>query len=86
MLKIPNKAALLATAALLSLPSLPISPVLAEAPSLGNGILCVARGKTDKGTKIYFYTSVIEKMGLKPRPLAIAEGGFIQVSEKQLNR
>jgi hypothetical protein len=28
----------------------------------------------------------IEKMGLKPRPLAIAEGGFIQVSEKQLNR
>jgi hypothetical protein len=45
MLKIPNKAALLAAVTLLSfLPSLPIKPVWAEAPSLGNGILCVARG------------------------------------------
>ena len=73
MLKIPNKAALLATAALLSLPSLPISPVLAEAPSLGNGILCVARGKTDKGTKIYFYTSVIENFRSETPPFY---GGF----------
>ncbi|GCL51751.1 hypothetical protein NIES3804_33320 [Microcystis aeruginosa NIES-3804] len=49
MLKIPNKAALLASVTLLSLPSLPIKPVLAQAPSLGNGILCVARRKTDRG-------------------------------------
>lgn len=61
MLKIPNKAALLAAVTLLSLPSLPIKPVLAQAPSLGNGILCVARGKTDRGTKIYFYTSMTHR-------------------------
>lgn len=57
---------------MLSLPSLPIKPVLAEAPSLGNGILCVARGKTDKGTKIYFYTSVIDNASIqRKRPVAV---------------
>ncbi|MDB9542768.1 hypothetical protein PN472_06325 [Microcystis aeruginosa CS-1036] len=48
-----------------------IKPVLAQAPSLGNGILCVARGKTDKGTKIYFYTSVIDDASIqRKRPVA----------------
>jgi hypothetical protein len=57
---------------LLSLPSLSIKPVLAQAPSLGNGILCVARGKTDKGTKIYFYTSVIDDASIqRKRPVAV---------------
>ncbi|WP_230458549.1 hypothetical protein [Microcystis aeruginosa] len=49
-----------------------IKPVLAQAPSLGNGILCVARGKTDKGTKIYFYTSVIDNASIqRKRPVAV---------------
>ncbi|MDB9403238.1 MULTISPECIES: hypothetical protein [Microcystis] len=49
-----------------------IKPVLAQAPSLGNGILCVARGKTDKGTKIYFYTSVIDDASIqRKRPVAV---------------
>ncbi|GCE61728.1 hypothetical protein MiAbB_03668 [Microcystis aeruginosa NIES-4285] len=57
---------------MLSLPSLSIKPVLAQAPSLGNGILCVARGKTDKGTKIYFYTSVIDDASIqRKRPVAV---------------
>jgi hypothetical protein len=51
---------------------LSIKPVLAQAPSLGNGILCVARGKTDKGTKIYFYTSVIDDASIqRKRPVAV---------------
>ncbi len=54
------------------MPSLSIKPVLAQAPSLGNGILCVARGKTDKGTKIYFYTSVIDDASIqRKRPVAV---------------
>lgn len=57
---------------MLSLPSLSIKPVLAQAPSLGNAILCVARGKTDKGTKIYFYTSVIDNASIqRKRPVAV---------------
>ena len=54
------------------MPSLSIKPVLAEAPSLGNAILCVARGETDKGTKIYFYTSVIDNASIqRKRPVAV---------------
>ena len=54
------------------MPSLSIKPVLAQAPSLGNAILCVARGETDKGTKIYFYTSVIDNASIqRKRPVAV---------------
>jgi hypothetical protein len=61
------KAILLATGTLLSLPSLTIPPVLAQAPSLGDGILCVANGKTTKGTTIYLYTSVIDDNSIKKK-------------------
>jgi hypothetical protein len=71
---------------------LSIKPVLAEAPSLGNGILCVARGKTDKGTKIYFYTSVIDDASIqRKRPIAvtivesvtdIAEGDVVVIDKE----
>ena len=77
---------------MLSLPSLSIKPVLAEAPSLGNAILCVARGKTDKGTKIYFYTSVIDNASIqRKRPVAltivesvtdIAEGDVVIIDKE----
>jgi hypothetical protein len=72
---------------------LSIKPVLAEAPSLGNGILCVARGKTDKGTKIYFYTSVIDDASIqRKRPVAvtivesvtdIAEADVVVIDQKR---
>jgi hypothetical protein len=61
------KATLLATGTLLSLTSLTIPPTLAQAPSLGDGILCVANGKTAKGTKIYLYTSVIDDNSIKKK-------------------
>ena len=75
------------------MPSLSIKPVLAQAPSLGNGILCVARGKTDKGTKIYFYTSVIDDASIqRKRPVAvtivesvtdIAEADVVVIDQKR---
>lgn len=78
---------------MLSLPSLSIKPVLAQAPSLGNAILCVARGKTDKGTKIYFYTSVIDNASIqRKRPVAvtivesvtdIAEADVVVIDQKR---
>lgn len=46
----------------------PLLPTtLAQAPSLGDGIICVAKGKTAKGTKIYLYTSVIDDNSIKKK-------------------
>lgn len=61
MLTIINKISLGAIALSLCLPNLFIKSVSAQvAPSLDDGIICVAKGKTDKGNKIYFYTSLID--------------------------
>jgi hypothetical protein len=67
------KATLLATGTLFCLPSLTILPhVLAQAPSLGNGVICVARGKTTQGNKIYLYTSVIDYNSIqKKQPVSV---------------
>jgi hypothetical protein len=51
----------------LTLPSLLLQPSLAQAPSLDDGILCVARGKTPQGNRIYFYTSVIDDDSVKKK-------------------
>jgi hypothetical protein len=61
MLKTTNKIVLGAIAISLSFPNILVQSVSAQvAPSLGDGIICVAKGKTDKGNKIYFYTSLID--------------------------
>lgn len=66
------KATLLAAGTFFCLPSLSIPPVFAQAPSLGNGIVCVARGKTTQGNKIYLYTSVIDFNSIqKKQPVSV---------------
>ena len=66
------KATLLAIGTLVCLPSLTALPVSAQAPSLGNGIICVARGKTTQGNKIYLYTSVIDYNSIqKKQPVSV---------------
>jgi hypothetical protein len=61
MLKTTNKIVLGAIAVSLGLSNLFVQSVSAQvAPSLGDGIICVAKGQTDQGNKIYFYTSLID--------------------------
>jgi hypothetical protein len=67
MLNISKKATLLAALTLLFCPSLFIKPALAEKPSLEDGILCVAKGKTAKEGRIYLYTSEIDNKSLKQK-------------------
>ncbi len=69
MLNFPNKTLLLSTGTLLCLPILFIMPTstLAQNPSLDDGILCVAKGKTPQGSRIYLYTSVIDDDSIKKK-------------------
>jgi len=60
MLKNLSKTALLATATLLGVPSVLIQPTIAQMPTLGDGIICTATGKTAQGVKLYVYTSEID--------------------------
>lgn len=61
-----------ALSTLLGLSSLTIPPTLAQTPSLGNGIICVARGKTTQGNRIYLYTSVIDYNSIqKKQPVSV---------------
>ena len=70
--RISYKAALLAAGTLFCLPSLFVQPTLAQTPSLGDGIICVAKGKTQKGNKIYLYTSVIDDNSIqKKQPVSV---------------
>jgi hypothetical protein len=73
MSKIADKATLLAAGTLFCLPSFFIQPTLAQVPSLGNGIICVARGKTPPGNRIYFYTSAIDYNSIqKKQPVFVS--------------
>jgi hypothetical protein len=65
--RISYKAALLAAGTLFCWPSLFVQPTLAQAPSLGDGIICFAKGKTAKGKKIYHYTSGIDDNSIKKK-------------------
>lgn len=67
MLNIFAKIVLLTMGTALVLPNLMIQSSLAQTPSLGDGIICVARGKTNKGTKVYFYTSLIDDNSIKKK-------------------
>ncbi|MEG3438301.1 hypothetical protein V0288_14320 [Pannus brasiliensis CCIBt3594] len=68
-------------------------PVFAQAPSLGDGILCTARGKTAAGVRIYAYTSVIDNASIKKKqPVSVTlvspvsdvvEGQVIVIDKKR---
>lgn len=69
MQKIASKIVLVT---LIALPIFAVKPSLSQTPSLGNGIMCVARGKTEQGTKVYFYTSVIDDDSIgKKHPVSV---------------
>lgn len=73
MLNLFSKIALLTLGTALVLPNVIIQSSLAQTPSLGDGIMCAARGKTDKGTKVYFYTSLIDDYSInKKRPVSVS--------------
>lgn len=80
------KATVLATGTLLGLPNLSIPPALAQAPSLGDGIICVAKGKTAKSSRIYLYTSVIDDNSIKKKqPVSVTiNERMITVDEEEL--
>lgn len=43
-----------------------------EAPSLGDGIICVAKGKVGKGPTLYFYTSLIDDASIwRKNPVSV---------------
>lgn len=68
-----NKIVLGAIAVALGLSNVLVKAVSAQAtPSLGDGILCVAKGKTDQGNKVYFYTSVIDGSSInRKQPVSV---------------
>lgn len=67
MLKKREKVLLLCSGVLFCLPSFLIKPTLAQAPSLNDGLLCVAKGKTTQGERIYLYTSEIDNDSIKKK-------------------
>jgi hypothetical protein len=67
MLKKLDKTVLLAGCLAFCLPGLSIKPILAQAPSLADGILCVAKGKKTQGNRIYLYTSEIDDDSIKKK-------------------
>lgn len=48
-------------------PSFFIPPSLAQSANLVDGLICVAKGKTDRGATVYFYTSVIDNASIKKK-------------------
>ncbi|CAD5983724.1 Similarity [Planktothrix tepida] len=66
-----NKLSFVAIGTVLLFPSLPVQ-IASAAPSLGDGIICVAKGRTNQGHKIYFYTSVIDNNSMeKKQPVSV---------------
>ncbi|MEB3174133.1 MAG: hypothetical protein VKN60_02935 [Cyanobacteriota bacterium] len=54
--------------ALVSLNLLPLGALAnAPAPSLDDGIICVAKGKVEQGQRLYLYTSVIDDDSVKKK-------------------
>jgi hypothetical protein len=92
--KFSQKLTVLTVGTVLFLPSLLIKPTLAQAPSLGDGIVCIAKGKTPQGNKIYLYTSVIDDDSIKKKepvsvtinqPMVTVEGDELVVVDSQAN-
>jgi hypothetical protein len=81
-----HKATLSALGSLYFLTGLTLQPTLAQTPSLGDGIICVAKGKTAQTSRIYFYTSVIDDNSLKKKqPVSVTiNERVITVDEQEL--
>jgi hypothetical protein len=62
-----RKTAIFLTVTLLGVSSSLIPPASALDPSLANGILCVARGKTEAGNRLYAYTSMIDGRSIQAK-------------------
>ncbi|MFB2876350.1 hypothetical protein [Floridanema aerugineum] len=66
-----NRLSFVAIGTVLLFPSILVRTALAS-PSLGDGIICVAKGETVQGNKIYFYTSVIDNNTMqKKQPVSV---------------
>ncbi|WP_013334274.1 hypothetical protein [Gloeothece verrucosa] len=71
MLKQFHRVALMVSGIALFSPSLLINTVSAQTPSLGDGVMCVAKGKTKDG-KIYLYTSLIDSSTIdRKQPVSV---------------
>ncbi|MEG3438286.1 hypothetical protein V0288_14245 [Pannus brasiliensis CCIBt3594] len=68
-----EKTTLSIAALLVTIPGALVFPAVAQtpAPSLADGIMCAARGKTADGARIYAYTSVIDGASLKKKPVSV---------------
>lgn len=73
MLKTTNRIIFGAITVALGLSNVLVKTVSAQAaPNLGDGILCVAKGKTDQGNKVYFYTSLIDGTSInRQQPVSV---------------
>jgi hypothetical protein len=92
MVKPLGKTTLFIAATLLAIPSAVVLPALALDPSLANGIVCAARGKTEAGKRLYAYTSVIDGNSMQKKqpvsvtlisPVSDTIGGEVLVIDKQ---
>ncbi|MBD2655157.1 hypothetical protein H6G45_17025 [Synechocystis sp. FACHB-383] len=52
---------------MVTVPLFGVHPALSELPSINDGIMCVAKGKSEKGGNIYLYTSLIDNASMKQK-------------------
>lgn len=77
MLNFLNKLSAVAIGTLFLFPSIAVQ-IASAAPSLGDGIICIAKGMTNQGQKIYFYTSVIDDNTMqKKQPVSVTINEFM---------
>jgi hypothetical protein len=93
MLNIFQKTALISVATAIAVPLFGVHPALSELPSINDGIMCVAKGKSEKGGKIYLYTSLIDNSSVKQKQpvtvtinesmIDVIDGEVMVVNKKQ---
>jgi len=93
MLNIFQKTALISVATAIAVPLFAVHPALSELPSINDGIMCVAKGKSEKGGKIYLHTSLIDNSSVKQKQpvtvtineamIDVIEGEVMVVNKKQ---
>jgi hypothetical protein len=92
-MNILHKSALVAVGTAIAFPLVGVHPALSELPSINDGIMCVAKGKSEKVGKVYIYTSLIDDSSVKQKqPVTvtinesmtdIVEGEVLVVDKKQ---
>ncbi len=71
MLNFLNKLSVVAIGTVFLFPNIAVQ-IASASPNLGDGIICVAKGVTNQGHKIYFYTSVIDDNTMqKKQPVSV---------------